>query len=65
MKSQDSDIRIVGVSGGRVKVYVGRQYRLELRIQPKEGDCPFDFDYDPSTGTISHGHVGHELYGLG
>lgn len=61
MRSQDADVHIVRIEGGNVVMNIaGNEHRA--RIRPQAGDCPFDFDYDAEHGTISHGHVGHELY---
>ncbi|MEX2228846.1 MAG: hypothetical protein WEB13_04315 [Dehalococcoidia bacterium] len=63
MGSSDAQTQIVAIAGSDVTFRVrGRIYVVS--IDPAEGDCPFDFDYDPTTGTIAHGHVGHELYDL-
>lgn len=63
MQSKDSDVIVTAVEGNEV-VFRIKNREVGASIQPSEGACPFDFDYNAARGTISHGHVGHALHSL-
>jgi hypothetical protein len=63
MGSDDSDVTVTGVENGEVVFDIaGEEHRAA--IAPANGDTPFDFDYDASSGTIDHGHPGHAVHNL-
>ncbi|MDP2327910.1 MAG: hypothetical protein Q8M79_07465, partial [Dehalococcoidia bacterium] len=63
MGSDDSEVTVTGVENGEVVFDIaGEEHRAA--IAPANGDTPFDFDYDASDGSISHGHPGHAVHNL-